>query len=215
MNNSPVSQKQQSDKNVKKIREELQELDIKKVIKSYFARDYEDSEIEAALKNVDFVVKIICRYPTSISSTSPTQAKTAVSAPYPHSNPVVSSKPVVPSKNNIEQSPPSKHKETIQDWVKRIFRYLLTNHILTKQEIISLHDKWYSKKTFDVAYAMFVDTLKETVVAGHNRYWKTPICGYYICSQWWLDHEKEYYSNISQWLAKVLPDYKERGLDRR
>ena len=31
MNNSPVSQKQQSDKNVKKIREELQELDIKKV----------------------------------------------------------------------------------------------------------------------------------------------------------------------------------------
>ena len=199
MNNSPVSQKQQFDENVKKIQEELQELDIRKIIRSYFARDYEDLEIEAALKNVDFVVKIICRYPASISNTPLTQTKTAVPAPYPHSNPVVS----------------SKHKETIQDWVKRIFRYLLSNHILTRQEIVSLHDKWYSKKTFDIAYAMFVDTLKETVVAGHNRYWKTPVCGYYICSQWWLDHEKEYYSNISQWLAKVLPDYIERGLDRR
>lgn len=208
MYNSTFSQKQQFDKNVKKIQEELRELDIKNVIKFYFSRDYEDSEIEAALKNVDFVVKIICRYPTSIPSTPPTQSTTT---PVSRSQP----NPVPASKINIEPLSPSEHREKIQDWIKRIFRYLLSNHILTRQEIVCLHDKWYSKKTFGIAYPMFVDTLKETEVVGHNRYWKTCIGGYYICSQWWLDYEKEYYSNIKQWLAKVLPDYIERGLDRR
>lgn len=182
-------QKNRFDMNVKKIKEELRELDIKKAVKLYFMRDYEDAEIEAALKGVEVIIKLSTQNSPSVPTPGPT--------PKPG--------PVGPAKN----------KEKIQDWVKRIFRYLLSNHILSEQEIVRLHDKWYSKKTFNIAHALFVDNLKDTVVSGHNRYWKTPICGYYICSQWWLDYEKDYHSNINQWLAKVLPDYKERGLERR
>ena len=175
-------------------------LDIIKVVKFYFSNAYEDSEIEAALKDVEFYVKITSKYPT----------KSSINVPAPSSK----TPPVPNLKQNFVSVPTSKHNETIQKWVQRIFRFLLGNHILTQQEIVRLHDKWYSQKTFGVAYAMFTDSLKETVVSGHNRYWKNSICGYYICSQWWLDHEKEYYSNIKQWLDKVYPDYVKHGLDR-
>jgi hypothetical protein len=107
------------------------------------------------------------------------------------------------------------HKETIQNWIKRIFGYLFRNNILNEEEIHRLHDLHYSKKTFGIAYALLIDNQKNTVISGHNRYWQTPIGNYYICSQWWKDHDAEYHANIKDWLKKVLPNYSDLDLDRR
>lgn len=116
----------------------------------------------------------------------------------------------------IGPTPPQpREEETIQDWVKRIFKYLLRNNILPAQIIASLHDEDYSKRTFGIMHPMFVDNQIRTVISGHSRYWQTPIEGYYICSQWWLGKDREYESKIRLWLDRVCPNYKERGLDRR
>ena len=77
-----------------------------------------------------------------------------------------------------------------------------------------MHDIEYSKRTFGIQHAMLVDTEKETTISGYARYWKKPIGKFYICSQWWLENDAEYHSNIRQWLDKVLPNYIECGLDR-
>jgi hypothetical protein len=110
--------------------------------------------------------------------------------------------------------PPPGNKESIQNWIKRIFAYLFSNNILNEEEIHRLHDIEYSKRTFGIQHAMLVDKLSETTISGHGRYWKKPIGKFYICSQWWLENDAEYHSNIRQWLDKVLPNYIECGLDR-
>ena len=104
--------------------------------------------------------------------------------------------------------------EKVQDWVKRILYYLFRERVLTEEEIYRMHDLDYSKRTFGISFPLLVDTERERKVSGHNRYWKKPIGKYYVCSEWWKDHDAEYTQNIYQWLHKVLPNYKELGLSR-
>lgn len=124
--------------------------------------------------------------------------KTIVTHPHP-----IISDPVLP-----------KSKETIQEWVKRIFTYLFKNNILTEQEIIRLHDLNYSKRKFEILFPLLVDTLEETQIQGHNRYWRNKIGKYYICSQWQLHKDADYEFLIRQWLVNVFPDYQEYSLNR-
>ena len=152
-------------------------------------KEFESAEIDVALKDVDFVIRTV-----------PNMVVISTDDPEPE------------AETDIDTA---LNKEKIQDWVKRIFQYLLSNKLLTKEEICRLHDIEYSKKTFGVGHAMLVDTQKETIISGHGRYWQTPIGGYYICSQWWKANEQEYDINIRRWLGKVLPDYIHKGLGRR
>lgn len=179
---------QHFDNHVQIIRNELKQLDIKDVVKWHFLISFEEAEIDVALKDIDFIIRNI----PSADITSATD-----------------SGPEIETDIDINTN-----TEKIQDWVKRIFRYLLSNKLLTKEEIYRLHDVEYSKKTFGVKHAMFVDTQNETIVSGHDRYWQTPIGGYYICSQWWKTSEQEYDFNIRRWLSKVVPDYINKGLGR-
>ena len=107
-----------------------------------------------------------------------------------------------------------KEKETIQNWVKRIFGYVFRHNLLSEKEIKCLHDKDYSKSTFDIQFALLVDRQNDTKPDGYNRYWQKPIEGYYVCSQWQLGKDLEYDMWIRRWLNRVLPDYIELGLDR-
>ena len=115
----------------------------------------------------------------------------------------------------VPPPPPPGNKESIQNWIKRIFAYLFSNNILNEEEIHRLHDLDYSKITFGVGHAMLVDSQKDTKISGHDRYWQTAIGGYYICSQWWKANDREYDLNIKRWLSKVMPDYISKGLARR
>lgn len=184
-----ILQSQKFDENVQKIRDEIKEIDVKEVVKSYFLRSFKETEIDAALNDIDFVLR----------------DKSILEPLY---------EPVTES-NDTDGADDSAHAEKIQDWVKRIFRYLLNNKLLTKEEIYRLHDLEYSKRTFGVGHAMLVDYQKDTKISGHDRYWQTTIGGYYICSQWWKTNDREYDSNIRRWLSKVLPDYINKGLGRR
>ena len=186
-----VSKLQHFDDNVQKIREEIRQLDIKSIVESYFLNNFDKNEIDSALKDIDFIIRNI---PSTV---------------------------VIPStepKFELENSAcidVGLNDEKIQDWVKRIFRYLFSNKLLSKDEIYWLHDAGYSKKTFGVGCAMLVDNQKETIISGHSRYWQSPIGGFYICSQWWKSNEQEYDFNINRWLEKVVPDYIDKGLGRR
>ena len=180
---------QHFDSNVQKVQNELRELDIKEVVKRHFLKEFESAEIDVALKDVDFVIRTVPNMVVISTDDTEPEVETDIDT--------------------------ALNKEKIQDWVKRIFQYLLSNKLLTKEEICRLHDIEYSKKTFGVGHAMLVDTQKETIISGHGRYWQTPIGGYYICSQWWKANEQEYDINIRRWLGKVLPDYIHNGLGRR
>ena len=181
-----VLTEQQFVKNVQKIKDALKELDIKDVVKLYFASDFEEVEIDEALKNILFVIeeKLPFTPPDDASDVDP-------------DDPIIAS------------------NESIQNWIKRIFVYLFRNKILTEQEIYNLHDVEYSKRTFGIAYAMLVDRQSDTIISGHVRYWQKRIDRYYVCSQWWKPNDKKYDVNIRRWLNKVFPDYRKHGLDRR
>lgn len=98
---------------------------------------------------------------------------------------------------------------TIQDYVKYLLSKLYSENKLTVEEINRLHDLEYSKNTFGIYYALLVDNEKDIYDnAGHARYWINYRLGekYYICSQWWLQQEKEYEKNIYRWVDKILSE---------
>lgn len=180
-----ISQRERFFMDVQEIKNTLQDLDLKKVVKLYFVDKYDEKAIDEALTDVEILIR--------------EKSLPPVPPPTGGTNPTPIGKP---------------SKEKIQDWVKRIFEYLFRNNLLTGQEIYYLHDLEYSKKTFGIAYALLVDNYQETEVSGHGRYWKKRIGKHYVCSQWWLEKDAEYEWNIKQWLSKVLSDFVSRGLDR-
>ena len=107
------------------------------------------------------------------------------------------------------------NNETIQNWVKRIFKNMFEQNLLSNDEIYFLHDLEYSKRVFGINFPMLVDSQPKTIVSGHQRYWQKPIGLYYVCSQWWKENEKDYEEKIYRWLNRVLPNYTEHGLVRR
>ena len=107
------------------------------------------------------------------------------------------------------------YTEKVQDWIKRVLDYLFKHKVLNDEEIYRLHDLNYSKRTFGLGFPLFIDSADRRHIKGHSRYWKKPIGKYYVCSEWWKDHDAEYTSNINSWLKKVLPDYANLGLGRK
>lgn len=170
------------DSDVKRIREEIQRLDLEGLVRVYLGARYNSMAVDAVLSGMRIEI----------------HEEDPGPGPGPGPDPL-----------------PLERKEPIQDWVKRIFRYLFARSLLTDLEIARLHDKKYSKETFDISFPMLVDSYKDIRVAGHARYWVDKIGGYYICSQWWKDYDAVYEFRIRRWLSRVLPDFKERVLDRR
>lgn len=102
-----------------------------------------------------------------------------------------------------------KSDEKIQDFVRDIFKRLLEMNAIPESELKNLHDKEYCKKTFDLNFALFVDSEAERTVKGRARYSSEQtffVKGYYICSEWWLGKTTVYDNNIAEWLRKLSTD---------
>lgn len=123
------------------------------------------------------------------------QPPTTKPQPYPSQIPQIIDK-------DFERRP----NETVQDWLKRILMQLFRNNMLTEEEIKNLHDKVYSKRATGMNYKLLFDTREESFIAGLYRSWKTPIYGYYICSQ--LTNTPYYENLIVNWLNKILEENK-------
>jgi hypothetical protein len=110
---------------------------------------------------------------------------------------------------NIKGVEFSLHKdenEKTQDFVKRTLHLMFNNNLLPEAEIRKMLDNDYSKETFGLSLPILQnDKTKLKDEHGHNRYWLREIFGnrYYVCSQWWKDHESMYSSKLSEWIKKI------------
>jgi hypothetical protein len=191
-----IDSKKKFNENVKSIKTAITSELLRELVLAHFNAQYSKDEVVAALNDVVLNVQ---------------SAQTTSTPAGPN---LGGGQPLSPKTGNGSATQPASSNESIQNWVKRIFAYLLNNKLLTFEEVIRLHDTEYSKKTFGVGHAILVDHQKDTIISGHGRYWQTPIGNYYICSQWWKEKDQEYNHNIIVWLSRVLPDYNERGLNR-
>lgn len=99
-----------------------------------------------------------------------------------------------------------KRNGKIQDFVRETFKRLLEINAIPESELKNLHDKEYCKNTFDLNFALFVDSEAERTVKGRARYSSEQtffVKGYYICSEWWLGKTAVYDNSIAEWLRKL------------
>ena len=97
--------------------------------------------------------------------------------------------------------------ETIQDYVKRLLDWLYDNKKLSGDEIKRLQRLDYSKRVFGINYPLIACNRQDIYDAsGHARYWINYRLGgrYYVCSQWWLQNDKEYEHNLRTWCVGIL-----------
>lgn len=95
-----------------------------------------------------------------------------------------------------------------QDFVRRTLNTLLSNNILSHEELEELCGKKhtaYSMETFGIGFALFVKTEAECFDAtGKRRYWADKIAGqYYVCSQWWKGSIPLYCQKFAAWLKSL------------
>lgn len=115
-------------------------------------------------------------------------------------------KPINPrAPQNIPLEWLRKPSELIQDWIKRVVPKLLSGGYISDNEIRKLHDKQYSKDTFDIAYPLLCDRQAEAIdEKGHYRYWRNwRLQNYYVCSQWWKDSQYIYQEKINAWMSRL------------
>ena len=97
--------------------------------------------------------------------------------------------------------------ETIQDYVKKLLDWLYDNKKLSGDEIKRLQRLDYSKRVFGINYPLIACNRQDIYDAsGHARYWINYRLGgrYYVCSQWWLQNDKEYEHNLRTWCVGIL-----------
>lgn len=97
--------------------------------------------------------------------------------------------------------------ESIQDYVKRLLTRMYEHGDLPKEEIERLQNLDYSKIMFGINYPLLITDYNDIFdLCGHARYWINFKLAekYYVCSQWWKDHERQYNYNIDQWVARIL-----------
>jgi hypothetical protein len=82
-------------------------------------------------------------------------------------------------------------------------RKIFEQNLLTKEEILKLQNKEYSKKVFNINYEVLrAKNLDIQDKNGNNRYYTKEIfCGnYYLTSQWVENNHREHFNN---WLNKI------------
>ncbi|QEK00894.1 hypothetical protein [Treponema phagedenis] len=103
-----------------------------------------------------------------------------------------------------------KESEKIQVHVRRTMEILLSKNLIPKSEMQKLlTDENYCYDTIGNYFNFPKWTAKFTLLrnieqgrlddAGNPRYWKDPIGGYYICSQWYQSSSTKF----AQWLIKL------------
>lgn len=88
--------------------------------------------------------------------------------------------------------------ESIQDYVKRLLTRMYERGDLPKEEIERLQNLDYSKIMFGINYPLLITDYNDIFdLYGHARYWINFKLAekYYVCSQWWKDHERQYNYN--------------------
>ena len=166
-----------------------------KYIRDLLLREYPEKVID------DIEISIHRKFvqPKSVNYTK------SFSSPYtsPYSKPF--SKPI--ENNVLDPNLSIKHKESVQDWVKRVLTYLYHYNKLDEQELRNLQDSNYCKHTFGLQYALLIESEDENDItfAGHKRYWTKFRLGerYFVCSQWWSDKSNTYITKFGNWINKV------------
>lgn len=108
---------------------------------------------------------------------------------------------------NIKIEYQRRQGETIQNYVKRLLSKLYFDSVLTPDLIQRMHGLEYSKQIFGINYPLLATN--PTAIydsTGHVRYWLNyRLAGkYYVCSQWWKEHDKTYQENIYRWLDRLI-----------
>lgn len=113
--------------------------------------------------------------------------------------------PIIETHEQLLQEIKKKENETIQIYVKRIFNTIYESGLISEKEISRLHDKDYSKNTFNIAYPLLCDRENEMWYYGLKKYYvdKHLKEHYYLCSQWWKDLTNDYYDRITKWRIKM------------
>jgi len=96
--------------------------------------------------------------------------------------------------------------ESIQNFVKRLMRYVFKNKLLSTEELEKLHNKQYCQKAFGLQYPLLRDISDGYVdSSGRSRYWSTEVFNgqYYVCSQWWKEKTNIYSGKLQQWLKSI------------
>jgi hypothetical protein len=91
----------------------------------------------------------------------------------------------------------------IGEFVQNNMRKIFEQNLLTKEEILKLQNKEYSKKVFNINYEVLrAKNLDIQDKNGNNRYYTKEIfCGnYYLTSQWVENNHREHFNN---WLNKI------------
>jgi hypothetical protein len=96
--------------------------------------------------------------------------------------------------------------ESVQDYVRKIMKLLLENNLLSGEEIEKLQDRDYCRNVFYLQFPLIRRTTEGYQDNnGQNRYWVQVFPGnYYVCSQWWRQHETRYMHRINQWLVRIV-----------
>ena len=97
-------------------------------------------------------------------------------------------------------------RETMQDFVKRIMHLLLDKHLLSAKQLQELQDKQYCKDHFYLQFPLIRHRSQDYRDGrGRSRYWTKELFGgeYYVCSQWWKEHDGTYMKNIYHWLVSL------------
>lgn len=108
---------------------------------------------------------------------------------------------------NIKSDYQRRQGETIQNYVKRLLSKLYFDKVLTPDLIHRMNDLEYSKQIFGINYPLLATNSTDIYDStGHVRYWiNYRLAGkYYVCSQWWKEHDQTYQENIYKWLDRII-----------
>jgi hypothetical protein len=107
--------------------------------------------------------------------------------------------------------------ELFQDFVKRVLSFMFNHSLLSKEEIVYLQSKEYSKKVFGLSRPLLEkDRSKTKDDEGHLRYWQKIKFGgeYYACSQWWRSNLDMYEPLFADWMNYIFENhFKEKYKD--
>lgn len=176
----------------KKYEETLQKVEFLcsengvKYVKELLSIEYESEVIEKIKINISKIFKSV--EPNTISTAVP--------------KPIIDTEPIKPDVI-LPQEWLRKPGDLIQDWVKRILPILLGHGYISDEEINKLHDRQYSRDNFHLSYPLLCDSEEDTRDSnGHARYWLNwKLSKYFVCSQWWLAHQKIYETKIYKWMS--------------
>lgn len=96
-----------------------------------------------------------------------------------------------------------KENESLQNYVKRSFRYLMESHLISEKEIENLADKTYCNRTFKLN-DRFLFRERWFDAYNHPRSWRDPVCGYYLCKEWNRSRFDELVPRYKQWVARMI-----------